>query len=41
MGTETPQNGGYMVAAYIIVTVVVFGYGLSLWLRARKALKGD
>jgi hypothetical protein len=39
MGTEAPANGGYMVAAYVIVTVVVFGYALSLWRRARRALK--
>lgn len=39
MGTEAPANGAYMVAAYIIVTVVVFGYTLSLWRRARRALK--
>ena len=36
MGTETPQNGGYMVAAYLMVCVVVLGYGLSLWRRSRK-----
>jgi 3-oxoacyl-[acyl-carrier-protein] synthase II len=26
MGTDTPQNAGYMIAAYIIVAVVVIGY---------------
>jgi hypothetical protein len=41
MGTETPENGGFMVVAYLIVAVVVFGYGLVLWRRARKALRGD
>ncbi|MBS1241995.1 MAG: hypothetical protein H6R40_1422 [Gemmatimonadetes bacterium] len=38
MGTE-PANGGYMVAAYVIVTMVVFGYAFSLWRRARRVLK--
>lgn len=37
MGTEAPANGAYMVAAYVIVMVVVFGYTLSLWRRARRA----
>jgi hypothetical protein len=36
MGTETPQNAGYMIAAYIIVAVVVFGYAVSLWRRSRQ-----
>ena len=38
MGTE-PANGAYMVAAYVIVTVVVFGYTMLLWRRASRALK--
>lgn len=32
----TPQNGGYMVAAYVVAAVVYLGYALSLWIRARK-----
>jgi hypothetical protein len=39
MGTEAPANGAYMVAAYVIVTVVVLGYTMSLWRRARRVLK--
>ncbi len=39
MGTETPQNGGYMIAAYVIVTAVVFGYAFVLWRRARRMLQ--
>jgi hypothetical protein len=35
----SPDNGGYMVAAYLIVTVVVLGYAMSLLRRARKALR--
>jgi len=38
--TETPANGGYMVAAYIVAAVIYLGYTLTLWLRARRALKG-
>jgi hypothetical protein len=30
-----PQNAGYMVAAYVVTAVIVVGYALSLWRRAR------
>jgi hypothetical protein len=36
---ETPQNGQYMVAAYTVAAVIYLVYSLTLWLRARKALK--
>ena len=26
-----PDNGGYMVVAYVIVAVVLLGYTLKLW----------
>ena len=31
-----PENGHYMIAAYIVVAVVYLSYALSLVLRARK-----
>lgn len=31
-----PDNGGYAVAAYIIIPAVYGLYALSLWVRARK-----
>ena len=34
-----PENGGYMIAAYIIVAVILVGYALSLYLRARRSLR--
>lgn len=37
---ETPQNGGYMHAAYIIAAVIYLTYSLTLWLRARRAVRG-
>ena len=37
---ETPQNGGYMLAAYIVAAVIYLTYSLTLWLRARTAVKG-
>ncbi len=37
--SATPQNGGYMVAAYIITAVIYTVYTISLWVRARNALR--
>jgi CcmD family protein len=39
MQINVPDNGGYMVAAYVIVAVLVLGYAVSLVRRARKALR--
>jgi hypothetical protein len=36
MQPEPPQNSGYMVAAYLITAVILLGYWLALWRRARK-----
>ena len=36
---DVPQNGGYMIAAYIVVAVILAGYALSLYLRARRSLR--
>ena len=33
MLAEPPQNGGYMVAAYIVTTVILGGYWVRLWSR--------
>ena len=32
-----PDNGGYMIAAYIVTAVVLVGYSLGLVRRARRA----
>ncbi len=32
----TPDNSGYMIAAYIVVAVVVLAYAASLAWRVRK-----
>jgi hypothetical protein len=39
MPPETPQNGGYLVAAYVIAAVILLGYWLGLW-RKVKGLRG-
>lgn len=36
MLTEPPRNGEYLVAAYIVTTVILVGYWLRLWRMARK-----
>lgn len=33
---QTPDNGGYMVAAYIITAVVVLGYAILLLYRLAR-----
>ncbi len=35
-----PDNGGYMVAAYVVTAVILVGYAIGLWRRARETL-GD
>lgn len=34
-----PQNAGYMIAAYIVTGTILVGYAVSLYLRARRALR--
>jgi hypothetical protein len=39
MSEGIPQNGSYMIVAYILVGVILVGYALSLYLRARRSLR--
>jgi len=39
MPFETPQNGGFLVAAYVVAAVIYLGYAVSLWARARRSLR--
>ncbi len=39
MPAETPLNGGYMTAAYIVAAAIYAGYTLRLWLRTARALR--
>jgi hypothetical protein len=34
-----PDNGGYMVAAYVVTAVILLGYALLLVRRARRAIE--
>ena len=36
MPPETPSNGQYMVAAYIVTATIYLLYALSLWIRVRR-----
>ena len=36
MVAETPQNAGYMLAAYVVAAVILGGYLATLWRRVRK-----
>jgi hypothetical protein len=38
MAPETPQNGEYLAAAYVITVVILLGYWGRLW-RKLKALR--
>lgn len=39
MPETVPQNGGYMIAAYVVTAVILVGYTLSLYLRARRGFR--
>jgi hypothetical protein len=34
-----PENGGYMVAAYVVTAVILVGYAVMLVRRARRAIE--
>ena len=37
MLAETPENAGYMIAAYVVAPVILGGYLVSLWGRVKRA----
>ena len=39
MPFETPQNGGFLAAAYIVAAVIYVVYAVSLWIRASRAMR--
>ncbi len=41
MPPEPPQNAEYLVAAYVITTIILAAYWVALWRRARRVLKGN
>ncbi|MEP7176144.1 MAG: hypothetical protein ABI860_06285 [Gemmatimonadales bacterium] len=38
MLAETPENAGYMVAAYVVAPVILGGYLALLWRRVRRVM---
>jgi hypothetical protein len=36
MVAEPPNNGEYLIAAYLVTSVVLVGYWIRLWRMARK-----
>jgi hypothetical protein len=36
MQPEPPSNGEYMVAAYLVAALILIGYWVRLWRKARK-----
>jgi hypothetical protein len=34
---EPPDNGAYLVAAYVVTAAILIGYWLSLWRRSRTS----
>lgn len=41
MLAEPPQNGEYLVAAYVITAVILLGYWAVLWRKASKSVSRD
>ena len=39
MPFETPQNGEFLVAAYVVAAVIYAAYAVSLWARTSRALR--
>jgi hypothetical protein len=38
MPAETPENVGYMIAAYVVAPVILVGYLGSLWGRVKRTV---
>jgi hypothetical protein len=34
-----PENGGYMITAYVLTAVILVGYAVGLWRRASRAVR--
>lgn len=39
MPFETPQNGGFLTAAYVVAAVIYLAYATTLFLRVHRALR--
>ena len=34
---ETPDNGAFMIAAYLVTAVIILAYAVSLWRRGSRS----
>ena len=41
MPAETPQNAGYMIAAYVVAPVILGGYLGMLWRKVKRAERAE
>ena len=41
MLAEPPRNGEYLVAAYVVATLILVGYWMRLWQKARRVFSGQ
>jgi hypothetical protein len=39
MPPEPPSNGEYLVAAYVVTTVILLAYWIWLWRTAKKSVR--
>jgi hypothetical protein len=39
MPFETPQNGGFLAAAYLVAAVIYLVYATTLFVRAHRAMR--
>jgi hypothetical protein len=39
MLAEPPRNGEYLIAAYIVATLILLGYWIRLWQKAKRVLR--
>jgi hypothetical protein len=38
---DPPDNGAYLVAAYVVTAAILIGYWLRLWRLSRSSLSGS
>jgi hypothetical protein len=38
MPPEPPSNGEYMIAAYVVAAIILIGYWVRLWWKAKNLL---
>ena len=36
-----PDNGGYMIAAYVVTAVILLGYAGWLWKKGKRVLSAE